>query len=92
MLNTINLFYLQIIGVEISPSIACLSVDSSFQLARGEGVFQGSICEVIDSVTLRFYANDSHTNIVHYTDPTPPISVSGDIYHTTLRQCMKVLK
>ena len=68
--------YLQSIGVEISPSSACLSVDSSFQLIGGEGVFQSSICEVIDSVTLRFYATDSR-NIMHYTEPTPPISVSG---------------
>jgi hypothetical protein len=65
----INVEYnLQSIGVEISPSTACLSLDSNFQLAQGEGVLQGSICEVIDSVTF-----------IHYTDPTPPNSVSGNI-------------
>ena len=71
------MFNLQSIGVEISPSTACLSVDSNFQLVRGKGVFQGSICEVINSVTLRFYATDDH-NVIHYTDPTPSISVSGN--------------
>ncbi len=64
--------------MEISPSSACLSVDSDFQLIQGEGVFQGSVCEVIDSVTLRFYATDS--NVIHYTHPTPPITVSGNKY------------
>ena len=69
---------MQNIGVEVTPSTACLAVDSNFELSRGEGVFPGSICEVVDSVILRFYATDNLNN-VHYTDPTPPIAVSGDI-------------
>ena len=74
---TINFHsHLQDIGVEITPASTCLSVDSNFTLANGEGVFPGSICEVAASVTLRFFTTDSQGN-THYTNPTPAITVSG---------------
>ena len=62
--------------MEITPGSTCLSVDSNFTLANGEGVFTGSICEVAASVTLRFYTTDSQ-NAMHYTVSTPAITVSG---------------
>ena len=62
--------------MEITPPSACLSVDSNFTLSQGQGVFSGSICEVIGSVTLRFYATDSLGN-TRYTASTPSITVSG---------------
>lgn len=72
----IEVYFVQDIGVEITPPTACLSVDSNFTLTKGEGVFPGSICEVVASVTLRFYATDDLNN-VHYTVSTPTITVSG---------------
>ena len=64
--------------MEITPASTCLSVDSNFTLTNGEGVFPGSICEVAASVTLRFYTTDSQGNM-HYTNPTPAITVSGEL-------------
>lgn len=66
----------QEVSVEITPSSACLSVDSNFTLINGQGVFTGSICEVGGSVTLRFFTTDTLGN-VRYTSSTPSITVSG---------------
>ena len=66
----------QKIQVEITPPTACLSLDSSFHLNKGEGTYPGSICEVVKSITLRFFTTDRF-GTAHYTNPTPSIAVSG---------------
>jgi len=65
------------VTLEANPSSACISVDSSFQLSKGQAVFPGSICAPITSLQLRFsVVSDGGVNLT--TGWTPTFTVTGE--------------
>ena len=63
--------------MEISPADACLSVDSSFSLSSGEGIFPGSVCLPTEDVKLRFYGTSNKTGVNVTSAWTPEFNVTG---------------
>lgn len=73
--------------MEISPSTVCLSVDSSFQLSRGQGKFPGSVCEPTENVQLIFTTVSSDGTPFN-TSWTPSFNVTGEGACLTCLLCM----
>jgi hypothetical protein len=67
------------VNVEIDPSSACLSTDSSFGLVAGVGTFPGSICSPVDNVRLRFTTTTS-SNATLTSSWTPYFTVTGELH------------
>ena len=72
----LSVLFLQNVTVEIDPTSACLSTDSDFQLAYGNGTFPGSVCGPSENVRLRFSTVATNGTTI-YSDWTPQFNVSG---------------
>ena len=72
------LLSLQVVTPVFPNKTICLSVDSTFQLVNGHGVFKGSICEVISTpVTISFDVTASSGAL--RSDASNPFEVTGII-------------